>query len=306
MSASLCPHRPHPCKPAPRAAFTLIELLVVIAIIGVLIGLLLPAVQKVREAANRMKCQNNMKQLALGVHNYCTTFQDKLPNLDYYNGQVRGSLYFWLLPYIEQEGIYRQGLKSFWTWNVVAGDVVQTYRCPSDTSTQGDINANGWAYANYGGNVGLFGYNPQSIPDSVCCGTGSMSVYTIANIPDGTSNTMAFVEKYGLNQGGGCQSFWVTPDGYQSSACDRIPGFHWGGWRWGWTYQTYTTNNTTFVQDRPSVAGTNSWWWAQAMHAGAINIALMDGSVRGVTLTISPDTWGRIMDPNDGLIVGDY
>lgn len=292
-----------------RSAFTLVELLVVIAIIGALLGLLLPAVQKVRDAANRMKCQSNMRQLALGVHNYASTFQDKLPNLDYYNGQVRGSLYFWLLPYIEQDALYRQGLTSFWTWNVVAGQVVKTYRCPSDASTQGDVTG-GWAYGNYGGNVGLFGNVPQSIPDSVCCGTGSMSNTTVGSIPDGTSNTMAFVEKYGANHYSDgvtpCGSLWAIPDNYQNGACDRVPGFHWGGWRWGWTYQTYVTNNTTFVQDRPSVAATNPWWWAQAMHAGAVNIALMDGSVRGVSLSIAPATWGRIMDPNDGQVVGDY
>ena len=301
----MCAPRRHLPRHAPRQlGFTLIELLVVIAIIGVLIGLLLPAVQKVREAANRMKCQNNMKQLALGVHNYSSTFQDKLPNLDYYNGQVRGSLYFWL-PHIEQDAVYRQGLTSFWTWGVVAGDVVKAYRCPSDPSTTGDSQG-GWAYGNYGGNVGLFGPTAQSIPDSVCCGTGSMSSYTIANIPDGTSNTMAFVEKYGVNQGGGCQSLWAIPDNYQSSACDRIPGFHWGGWRWGWTYQTYTSNNTTFIQDKPSVAATNQWWWIQTMHSGVMNLALMDGSVRGVAVTIAPAIWGRIMDPNDGQVVGDY
>ena len=97
-----------------RSGFTLIELLVVIAIIAILIGLLVPAVQKVRESANRTQCTNNLKQLGLAAHNYHDTLKHLPPAIGYYPPAAGafGTYLFHLLPYVEQDDLYRSALGS--------------------------------------------------------------------------------------------------------------------------------------------------------------------------------------------------
>ena len=166
-----------------RRAFTLIELLVVIAIIAVLIGLLLPAVQKVREAANRMKCQNNLKQLGLAAHNYHDVNHKfpvgvRMPYAQAGNDPLTGGLgnpfgpnwAVYLLPYFEQDNLFRQANVSAYpgvadpnnlaaydrTWRVVRGQSIPTLLCPSDrgdadqfTDPNGRLPEAGWARGNY-------------------------------------------------------------------------------------------------------------------------------------------------------------
>jgi prepilin-type N-terminal cleavage/methylation domain-containing protein len=166
-----------------RRGFTLIELLVVIAIIGILISLLLPAVQKIREAAARMQCSNNLKQLGLAVHNYHDANQ-VLPPMSSWVFQTPGrnhetNIFYSLLPYLEQQnlanlsktqknqGYYFPG--AGWTDYCVAigQDIVKSYLCPADGTNpthldSGSVNNYGplFATGSYSANVLVFDPNP--------------------------------------------------------------------------------------------------------------------------------------------------
>jgi prepilin-type N-terminal cleavage/methylation domain-containing protein/prepilin-type processing-associated H-X9-DG protein len=202
----------------PRLGFTLIELLVVIAIIAILIGLLLPAVQKVREAASRMKCANNLKQLGLASHNYEGVFGKFPPGLTQVRigGVFQGnSVFVFLLPYLEQQNLYSQWDLNTPINNKAGGTGARTavvlpiLLCPSDQFAQGNpvqFRTSGEYYGatSYVGNHGSRSYFPSSaVADGIFFLTGpesapqkNQSPVALNGIQDGTSNTILFGERY--------------------------------------------------------------------------------------------------------------
>jgi len=288
-----------------RRAFTLIELLVVIAIIAILIGLLLPAVQKVREAASRMKCSNNIKQMSLAIHNYASTYQDKLPAgcmRDAGPGRTLNILSI-ILPYLEQDALYKYGTlagqgSNFWDNAVPAGTspsntirsvTLKAYQCPSDpTITNGypanQINA--WGATSYAANFQLFA---KTTVAGTAGGNSWVARYTVANIPDGTSNVVAFAERYAACGSNG--NLWAWPGG------------DWGPSSWGVTFANQpwggNWNQVPLYQPNPWNTACDPYR-ASTPHTGTCLVGMMDGSVRGVSASVSQVTWQYAITPDDG------
>jgi prepilin-type N-terminal cleavage/methylation domain-containing protein/prepilin-type processing-associated H-X9-DG protein len=307
-----------------RRGFTLIELLVVIAIIGVLIALLLPAVQKVREAANRMRCLNNLKQLGIAMHNYHDGL-GTLPDGGTYHQS--GGWQLTILPFIEQQSLYQAfqgyGSKSPGVYGApnianVTSKQLALCTCPSDqVAVTGGQTYNGCAYFNYAAN---FGNTAVGDSNSATPGMRTETTYNgntfagapfrfanpqhFSDITDGTSNTLMLAEVIqGQRQDLRGFTYWGTgsafltslrpndsnPDLVTHTVCDSKP--------------PNPPANCTGVS---TAYGPVRAFASRSRHAGGVNVMFCDGSGRFIPNTIDPVIWQQLGTSQGGEILGDY
>lgn len=318
-----------------RKAFTLVELLVVIAIIGILIGMLLPAVQQVREAARRTACQNNSRQLMLAAHNFesarqffppgwngqkgdflpvpanSTRMMNGAPSWDHRFGNFYGWQVF-IMPFMEQSSLFEQfDFDRGWAQNDTAlgggvapsTRVIPNFRCPSDVDDE--------RHTRYSGNSGLDNARSSYI---ISIGSASWedrrdgllqelwgvgwedSNTTFSNMSDGSSNTLFIGERDNVER-------------FTDSGAVDLHGAIWVG-RQGW--QRYATSgegpeNATDIANAPNAdSDRRPFNIAASLHPGGAVVAIGDGSVRFISDNIGLQVFSNLNAMADGQVVSDF
>ena len=254
-----------------QRGLTLFEVVIILALLLALLGLFLPLVQRIREAADRLKCTNNLHQIAIATHDFQATYNQlpraigPLPKAD-----GDGTVFFYLLPYLEQDNLYNKGVDDQHNRSVWAGGVfsqpVEAYLCPSDTSGGASHVYQGWlATCSYAANYLLF--EPEGA--------------TLMRIPDGLANTFMFSERYQICKNEPCawaytgETNWAPLFAYSNHGKFQIM--------------------PTQEQCDPSLP--------QTAHRTGIQVAMCDGSVHNLAPTMRAQTWYYACTPAGGELL---
>jgi prepilin-type N-terminal cleavage/methylation domain-containing protein len=320
-------------KPNIRSAFTLIELLVVIAIIAILMALLLPAIQRVRQASDQLLSLNNLRQLGIAVHNAHIDYKVTPPMFGTYPARLdgtgrQGSLFYHILPYIEQDNLYKMGPDA------ARSETIKLFRAPLDQTygdgrfTLTDAMPSWWSASGTGNPIppwAVTGMTNQTWGLSSYAGNwqlfGDRGARFNASIPDGLSNTIMFSEKFAVSSrpagnpryGANLWAYGVMPI-TQNYTADLPPDSLFVNGYWA---------RSGFVNRAGAVptawTGTEPWHCrcmvapefnvqpqnchplkTQSFHVNGINICLADGSARTVTHTIGDKNWAEAETRNRG------
>ncbi len=289
-------------------AFTLIELLVVIAIIAILIGLLLPAVQKVREAATRTQCQNNLHQMVIGMHNYEGVYGNfppafVSPGNDFNGAWGWGAL---ILPYVEQDSLFRQvntdttrfggplpgGIPTVYNTDVpnnLSQIKVKIHRCPADYGPDINIDRNGHATSNYRAVAGPYTYPFISVNMDFGGVFWQNSRVRFTDITDGTSNTLAVGECIYESPAAKVACIWAGMTGYTSAGAVRISDVMW------------------YVDDLTATINGTAPQAFSSRHPSGATFGFCDGSIRFFRDEGDPSVVRYLAGRNDGVVVNtDY
>ena len=296
-----------------RKGFTLIELLVVIAIIAVLIALLVPAVQKVREAAARAQCQNNLKQLGIAMHMHNDTYK-YLPPVMGPSGCCWGTWVVKIMPYIEQEAASRlyqnwggddsTGIRYGAAPNTtnVTGRRYPVLTCPSDNANAPISPITNHNYAVNTGTGGTYKTAPSGAPSGFTPAAGMFDGGTLTrkvkllDVTDGLSNSLMLGEVL-QGQGSDLRGFlwWGDAAGFSTYA----------GPNTSTPDQIYTPGycNSQATQNLPCSGAGGAVFYSRSRHTGGVNVGLGDGSVRFIADSVTPANWLNLGSISDGQVV---